>query len=216
MIALATQFFFDDAPTGSKSMPEVVNKTTNCASSIALAVALATLPTGAHASYANVEAARTSPKLFYYESRRVPAASQIITPSGKIAAIQRELSFSISDIAKLVGVERPTIYDWMGDDVQLRQANSDKLESLYNLSVRWSNASARPLGNLAKERIFDKQSLMDIALADADSISDGILSQLKAIQDKAQPKGIKRYLDEKGVVEVPAHLRNNLFHRPKV
>lgn len=71
--------------------------------------------------------------------------------SSKLARIRSNLSLQVAELARILRVERPTIYSWMRDDnIELRSENRERLDQLEDLAISWQELSSAPLGSLIR------------------------------------------------------------------
>jgi transcriptional regulator with XRE-family HTH domain len=66
----------------------------------------------------------------------------------QLAFIKHYLSLSVSDLARAVGVQRPTIYAWMQSGSPRRES-VERLAMLERLAAHWKTLADRPLGMLS-------------------------------------------------------------------
>jgi transcriptional regulator with XRE-family HTH domain len=87
--------------------------------------------------------------------------------SEKLARIRANLSLSVAELARVLQVERPTIYAWMRDDsVSPRAENRFRLDQLHGLARRWERLSNLPIGKLVREANDAGDSLVSILEAE--------------------------------------------------
>jgi hypothetical protein len=85
----------------------------------------------------------------------------------RIGAIKQSLSLNMTQLARVLGVERPTVYSWIGG-ISLPQANNEeRLVKLYSIARDWRRASSAPVGEYLSRSFDDGRSLLDW-LSDAD------------------------------------------------
>jgi hypothetical protein len=94
-------------------------------------------------------------------------ASPTIEPAAAVAAMvqtaKQYLSLNITEIAKLVGVERSTIYGWLRtpDAMPRMHYKMDRLAIVYAMAQAWKTRAGRPLGAWRQVPLGDGRSLLD-------------------------------------------------------
>lgn len=99
--------------------------------------------------------------------------------SSKLARVRSNLSLQVAELARILRVERPTVYSWMRDDsVALRAENRDRLDRLEVLAQRWESRSNLPVGALIRAPNDAGESVVSLLeqerLADAQVLLDGL------------------------------------------
>jgi transcriptional regulator with XRE-family HTH domain len=93
--------------------------------------------------------------------REIPTST-----SGLLAAIRAAIPLNLSQIADILGVSRPTVYAWIGDEQKPQSQCIQRLSQIYELAKYWTTISPLPISPTA------------IALPDENGVS--ILDLLKA------------------------------------
>ena len=88
-------------------------------------------------------------------------ASDFLLPGEKLASIQRYFSMNVSDLASVLRVARPTVYSWIKQRSEPRDANLDRIERLYRLGRSWRKMSDKPVGAFLKMKKQGGTSLLD-------------------------------------------------------
>ena len=88
--------------------------------------------------------------------------------------VRAHFSVNTSELARVLGVERPTIYSWGNENVALRKQHRARLLALDRLVRLWTRLSPRPLGPL-KTASVGSRTLIDL-LSDA-SVSENTISE---------------------------------------
>lgn len=87
----------------------------------------------------------------------------------RISMIRQHLSLSLSDFARIVGIERPTVYAWMEEKSMPRRTNIERLNRIAAFAERWNELAARPIGRLLHERLAgESQTLFEMLSSEAD------------------------------------------------
>jgi transcriptional regulator with XRE-family HTH domain len=66
----------------------------------------------------------------------------------QLAFIRHYLSLSVSDLARVMGVQRPTIYAWMQNGAP-RRDSVERVAMLERIAAHWKTLADRPLGALS-------------------------------------------------------------------
>lgn len=116
----------------------------------------------------------------------------------QVELIRHYLSLSVSDLARIVGVKRPTIYAWLQNGVPRRES-LERLAMLERVAAHWKSIADRPLGPLARLAIGVKGETFVTLLESAseEALRDA-LDQLAATQRKRAPS-IKAVLEAHGL-----------------
>lgn len=118
----------------------------------------------------------------------------------QLVTIRQELSLSVTDLARALQVERPTIYAWMRGQARPHQSNLKKINYLMDLAEEWKHLSNRPMGTLNAERLSGGQSFLD--LLGASSVGPGELrAALRELSEFAQSKSSGRTYGMKSIAE---------------
>jgi transcriptional regulator with XRE-family HTH domain len=81
--------------------------------------------------------------------------------ASQVGFIRHFLSLSVSDLAQLLEVERPTVYGWLTGKSLPRKQNLDRLARLYEVAKLWRSQHPTPLRQ-AKWPVLGGQSLYDL------------------------------------------------------
>ena len=69
----------------------------------------------------------------------------VTTPSRALAVIRTAFPLQISQIAEILGVSRPTVYAWIGDEQQPQPRCQERLKQIYSLAEYWNARSNLPV-----------------------------------------------------------------------
>jgi transcriptional regulator with XRE-family HTH domain len=122
-------------------------------------------------------------------------------PSEQLRLIRDTLSLSMSDLAAVMGVSRPTIYAWLeGDEPNLD--NQKALTRLWKVAKELGERQIERCDKLIKRPIFEGQTLLDKLKANQE-VSD-CLDVIQAIsereaQERRTPKGSGKTVDNSGL-----------------
>lgn len=87
--------------------------------------------------------------------------SGLLNTRERITGLRRYFSLNISDLARVLHVERPTIYAWLKGSSAPHPGNLKRLERMYRLARDWRARSSVPMGIYVREPIENGQSVLD-------------------------------------------------------
>ena len=90
-----------------------------------------------------------------------PAAATPVDISRQLAFVRHYLSLNTTDLAKVLLVERPTVYAWLDGRWDPKQENKSRIRKLYQLARSWQEMSRQPIGKLLREPVGDGTCLLD-------------------------------------------------------
>jgi DNA-binding XRE family transcriptional regulator len=123
-------------------------------------------------------------------------SDRMLDAQEKLAGIRRYLSMSVTDLAKVLHVGRPTIYSWLRDEATLRAEHAQRLEVVYGLARNWRMISNRPVGSLLNQPLAS--GITPLSLLSAKTLDElEIQSAFAQIQDT-----LSRTVPRRGVAEV--------------
>jgi transcriptional regulator with XRE-family HTH domain len=110
--------------------------------------------------------------------------------SERLARIRANLSLNVAELARILRVERPTIYAWMRDEIaSLRTENRQRLDRLDFLARRWGALSTFPVGGLIRATNDAGDSLLSLLERERFSDALRILEALpEKVADAARPR----------------------------
>jgi hypothetical protein len=85
-----------------------------------------------------------------------------LLPQEQMAGIRRYLSLNISELAKVLLVERPTVYSWLKGEAVPRSGNSDRIAKIYSIAHEWRAMSSEPIKNMLNMKYGDDTTLLTI------------------------------------------------------
>ena len=97
---------------------------------------------------------------------RMPVASA----KDQVSMIKIQLGLSVSDLANVLQVRRPTVYQWLSGS-EPRRNNLARLNSLYKVALEWRELSNEKPGTYIKASMLDGRSLMDLLCEDEININ---------------------------------------------
>lgn len=133
---------------------------------------------------------------------RLTETFEVVDVAERLAAIRDQLSLNISQLAKVIGVGRKTIYQWLTKEVIPRTTHQRRIKNLYDLALEWQGMCSAPVGELLATPVTNGASLLDAlsrSSSDQDSLVSDIMQQLRAAilkrEEKALPAWGKSGLD---------------------
>jgi hypothetical protein len=89
--------------------------------------------------------------------------SQLKIPKNQINALKNYIGFNMSEIAAILNVRRPTIYEWLETEVpNLRENNRKRLDEVYRIYEKWANTNLGRLDSYLRKTIIGNKSLFDL------------------------------------------------------
>lgn len=84
-----------------------------------------------------------------------------------ISAVKHVLSLNVSDLSRILGVSRPTVYAWADATAQIKPENQARLKALEKIAQAWSSmTNDKPFGHLLKAPVGPHEpSLFDLLSA---------------------------------------------------
>jgi transcriptional regulator with XRE-family HTH domain len=153
-----------------------------------------------------------------------PADVSVRSAAEQLEFIRHCLSLSVSDLARIVGVQRPTIYAWLQNGAPRRGESLERLAMLERTAAHWKAIADRPIGALARLAIGMKGETF-VSLLESASEEDlhVALEQLGARLRKRAPS-IKDVLHTYGLPDASEPelaegrrraIRRRATHRPR-
>jgi len=127
----------------------------------------------------------TSPFAISYTRLNAPdPGTEIHSVPEILLRLRAHFSLNTSELARVLGVERPTVYAWAKGTVEVRQSNRARLASLNRLMSFWTRLSPRPLGSLKHVNTGDN-TVLDW-LADSSASENAICEILRQVLGAAE------------------------------
>jgi hypothetical protein len=82
------------------------------------------------------------------------------SPEEMLAVSMANFSLSVTDVSRLIGVERPTVYAWLRDESNPQDHNYERIVRLFTLAKRWESEASATLRDWARERQVSKRSVL--------------------------------------------------------
>lgn len=108
-----------------------------------------------------------------------------LPPSQVLARVRSALSLTITELASILRVERPTIYAWLAQRAEPRPQNRRRLGRLLSIADVWANLSSEPLGDAVRWQDASGSTLVDILRRDD---FDGAVARLTALASAASER----------------------------
>jgi len=88
---------------------------------------------------------------------------QLKLPKEQINALKNDIGFNISEIAAILNVRRPTVYEWLEAEIpNLRDNNRKRLDEIYSIVEKWEKTNLGRLDAYLRKTIIDNKSLFDL------------------------------------------------------
>jgi transcriptional regulator with XRE-family HTH domain len=116
------------------------------------------------------------------------------SPGEMVSAIRSSLSLNINEMAQVVRVERPTIYEWIRGRSNPHPYNRERLSKVFAVAQQWKSISPLPVDSYVRKPDIVGKSIIDL-LSEESIDADKVLFCLKElvnIQSRAKhlQKGI--------------------------
>jgi hypothetical protein len=118
-------------------------------------------------------------------------ASSLVAPRDVIANLRSALSLNMSEVARVLRVERPTVYAWLRSDSVPQRSNSIRLARLNDVARRWQRGMTAPLGDAVRTAGTDGRSLVDLLATDPlpeEHIEQRLAEAVRDVMDAARPR----------------------------
>lgn len=94
------------------------------------------------------------------------ADGQFVSVPLRLAQVRRFLSLNVSDLGKVLRVERPTIYSWLSGRSVPHAANRNRVDQIFTIARQWRKLSPNPVGRFLREpMISESLTLFDTLCA---------------------------------------------------
>lgn len=143
----------------------------------------------------------------YRPTRQVGLTNAVLDVPNQLSLIKDSFSLSITDLSKVLLVERPTVYSWL-DGIPPRDANQVRINSLKKAAEKWNSSCSDPVGKYLKAISFQESSIFDILCEDP--LQEMVLSQ--AIEITADK--VKSDIEKKQVSSLSTKLKSKGFAKP--
>ncbi|QJR14205.1 hypothetical protein [Usitatibacter palustris] len=82
--------------------------------------------------------------------------------AAKLGLIKAALGLTMSQLADVLQVGRPTVYSWMSDNASAepREGNRTRIEEIYGCATKWLEKSQRPALGLGSNVVIDGRDIV--------------------------------------------------------
>lgn len=87
---------------------------------------------------------------------------EALTPAEQVVTIQQTLSLTLSDLASVLRVSRPTVYKWLRTDATLHAQNIARIGEVFKAARRWRTSSDSRPREFVRTPIVGEQSVVDM------------------------------------------------------
>jgi len=112
------------------------------------------------------------------------------SPGEQVVLIRRWLSLNVADTARVLQVQRPTIYAWTSGTGFPSQTNRHRIAAVYKLARLWRERSADPIGQRLRQPVVAGRTLFDF-LCDATIDHAAVVRAVRLLTEpgtKEQPR----------------------------
>ena len=134
--------------------------------------------------------------------RRRQAQAPFLLPQEQLAGIRRYLSLSVSDLAKVLRVERPTVYSWLKGEAIPRSGNVNRIGAIYSIAREWRLMSSEPIRGMLNTPYGDDTTLLGLLSEETvDEVATRrLLGKLREALDRVPPrKSVAEIAKERGI-----------------
>jgi predicted DNA-binding transcriptional regulator AlpA len=127
------------------------------------------------------------------------ATVDVKTLPATIAFIRATISLNTSELAKVLGVGRPTIYSWADGNAVPKEQHLSRLARLYRIASAWANKYSEPLSEQARAVLIGGRTFVD-TISDASLPEQEIIAAVLAIKLPSAPTGaFESFLEDRGL-----------------
>jgi hypothetical protein len=134
--------------------------------------------------------------------KRRHSQAPFLLPQEQLAGIRRYLSLNVSDLAKVLRVERPTVYSWLKGEAIPRSGNVSRIGAIYSIARQWRLMSSEPIRGMLNTAYGGNTTLLGLL---SDEIIDEarthqLLTKLREALDRVPPrKSVAEIAKERGI-----------------
>ena len=133
---------------------------------------------------------------FSSSSEKRQRKDPFLLPQEQMASIRRFFSLNISDMARVLRVERPTVYSWLTGEASPRSANLERIGKIYSLAREWRSMSTKPIGAMLNTPYETNTTLL--SLLSEDNIDETAVREMLEALNQA----LGRVPSRRGVAEI--------------
>jgi len=83
-----------------------------------------------------------------------------------VSTIRSSLSLNMQEMAKILKVERQTVYSWIGGSSEPHPSNRDRLNRIFLIAKRWEKLCSMPVGHVVRQSFENGKSIVDLLSED--------------------------------------------------
>ena len=136
--------------------------------------------------------------------------NEALDPPGVLAGLRESLGLSITDLARVFEVSRPTIYAWMKGETEPRPDLWPRLREMEQLASRAQRYSLSRAARLVRRPVLDGTSLLERLQAGREIGEE----HLQALADLARDEESQRARPKGGAAARPAEDAASEYGRP--
>jgi len=128
--------------------------------------------------------------------------SMFLLPTELLAGIRRYLSLNVSNLAKVLRVERPTVYAWLSGEALPRLGNLERIRKVHFFAREWRKVSSEPVRGMLKIRYSEMPSLLEQLEQeniDEQAVRDTLSALQVALSRVPARKSVVQIAKEKGL-----------------
>lgn len=140
------------------------------------------------------------------------SGEEALTPIEQVVAIQQTLSLTLSDLASVLRVSRPTVYKWLRTDATLHAQNIARISEVFKAAKRWRAASDGRPREFVRTPMFGEQSVVDLLSMDQIDINklDAAFARItEALQRQRSSSRVVRTIKPSEFPPIPEWLKED-------
>jgi len=157
---------------------------------------------------------RSTSNVSYHISLPSPDRSVFLSVRERLVAIRHYFGLSVSDLARILRVGRPTVYSWMREQSLPNRKHVERVERLASLAEAWRLASRHPIGPQLRSRVKGSKSLLEHMSEeelDEQAMRRTFTTIKSRLEQQQQVRAIRdqspaEYAKSRGFAEVPRRL----------
>lgn len=146
-----------------------------------------------------------------------PAAATPLDVSRQLAFLRHYFSLNTTDLAKVLLVERPTVYAWLESKWEPKHENKGRIRKLYQVARTWHEMSKQPIGKLLRESVDGDVALMDYLVRDTLEVAaiNRILAVIRELVDRTvkskRARSVREIAKQRGFKPLPSAQEDERF-----
>jgi hypothetical protein len=131
--------------------------------------------------------------------------------------LRHYFSLNTTDLAKVLLVERPTVYAWLESKWEPKQENKGRIRKLYQVARTWHEMSKQPIGKLLRESVDGDVTLMDYLVRDTLEVAaiNRILAVIRELVDRRvkskRARSVREIAKQRGFKPLPSAQEDERF-----